>query len=68
MKANELRKKSPEELNSELIDSLKEQFVLRMQRASGQLNRPAEMKKVRRKIARIKTIINEIKANAVVGD
>lgn len=68
MKANDLRKKSQEELSSELVDSLKEQFVLRMQRASGQLNRPAEMKKVRRKIARIKTIINEIKANTAAGD
>ena len=68
MKANDLRKKSQEELSSELVDSLKEQFVLRMQRASGQLSRPAEMKKVRRKIARIKTIINEIKANTTAGD
>lgn len=61
MKANELREKSADELNAELIDSMKEQFVLRMQRATGQLNRPSEMKKVRRKIARIKTVLNEMK-------
>ena len=60
MKANEIRQKSSEELSTELLESLKEQFVLRMQRASGQLSRPSEMKKVRRKIARIKTIINEM--------
>ncbi|PID33688.1 MAG: 50S ribosomal protein L29 [Thiotrichales bacterium] len=62
MKANEIRKKSTEELSTELLESLKEQFVLRMQRASGQLNRPSEMKKVRRKIARIKTIMNEMQS------
>lgn len=64
MKASELRQKSVEDLSSELLESLKEQFVLRMQRASGQLNRPSDMKKVRRKIARIKTIINEMKSTS----
>ena len=62
MKASELRQKNVEDLSSELIDSLKEQFVLRMQRSTGQLNRPSEMKKVRRKVARIKTIINEMQS------
>ncbi len=64
MKVNEIRQKNEEELSSELLESLKEQFVLRMQRASGQLNRPSEMKKVRRKIARIKTIINEMQSTS----
>ena len=59
MKASELRQKSTDELSNELLESLKEQFVFRMQRATGQLTRPSEMKNVRRKIARIKTIINE---------
>jgi len=59
MKASELRNKSAEELSKELLESLKEQFILRMQRSTGQLNRHSEMKKVRRKIARIKTIMNE---------
>jgi len=62
MKASELRQKSVEELTTELLESLKEQFVLRMQRTSGQLNRPSDMKKVRRKIARIKTIVNEMQS------
>ena len=62
MKASELRQKSAEELSTELLDSLKEQFVFRMQRATGQLTRPSEMKKVRRKIARIKTVINEMQS------
>ncbi len=60
MKASELRNKTAEELSKELLDSLKEQFILRMQRSTGQLNRHSEMKKVRRKIARIKTIMNEM--------
>jgi len=62
MKASELRQKTTEELSTELLDSLKEQFVFRMQRATGQLTRPSEMKKVRRKIARIKTVINEMQS------
>ena len=62
MKASELRQKTTDELSTELLESLKEQFVFRMQRATGQLTRPSEMKKVRRKIARIKTIINEMQS------
>ena len=62
MKASELRQKSAEELSAELLESLKEQFVFRMQRATGQLTKPSEMRKVRRKIARIKTIINEMQS------
>jgi len=62
MKASELRDKSVEELNEELLVTLKEQFALRMQRATGQLNRPSDMKLARRKIARIKTILAEMKA------
>lgn len=62
MKASELRGKNVEELNEELLSTLKEQFALRMQRATGQLNRPSDMKVARRKIARIKTILAEMKA------
>ena len=61
MKASELREKSVEELTAELIESRKEQFSLRMQQSTGQLSRPSEVKRVRRQIARIKTIINEKK-------
>ena len=59
MKASELRGKSEEDLNKELIELRREQFNLRMQKGSGQLTRPSEMKRVRRDIARIKTIIGE---------
>ena len=59
MKTSELRSKSTEELSAELIENLKEQFALRMQQAAGQLERPSEMKRVRRTIARIKTLITE---------
>jgi large subunit ribosomal protein L29 len=63
MKANELRQKSVDELSAELIENRKEQFGLRMQQSTGQLTRPSEMKRVRRQIARIKTLITE-KQNA----
>ena len=59
MKANELRDKSVEELNKELLSLTREKFNLRMQRGSGQLARPHQMKVVRRNIARVKTILNE---------
>jgi large subunit ribosomal protein L29 len=62
MKASELRSKSAEELNEELLSTLKEQFALRMQRATGQLARPSDMKNARRKIARIKTILAEMQS------
>lgn len=59
MKANELRDKSVEELNKELLNLTREKFNLRMQKGSGQLARPHQMKVVRRNIARVKTILNE---------
>ena len=59
MKANELRKKSADELQLELDGLLREQFNLRMQRGTGQLSRPDQVNKVRRDIARVKTILNE---------
>lgn len=65
MKTNELRKKTKEDLDAELIQNLKEQFVLRMQRSSGQLSRPSDMKKVRRNIARIKTVMNETQLSSM---
>ncbi|WP_394132523.1 50S ribosomal protein L29 [Shewanella maritima] len=57
MKASELREKSVEELNAELLGLLREQFNLRMQHATGQLNQTHQLKLVRRNIARVKTII-----------
>ena len=62
MNASELRKKNQAELKDELFDLLREQFNLRMQRASGQLNKGHLLRNVRRNIARVKTVINEKKA------
>ncbi|UOP00625.1 50S ribosomal protein L29 [Kingella potus] len=59
MKTDELRNKSVEQLHSDLLDLLKVQFSLRMQNATGQLGRSSELKKIRRNIARIKTIVSE---------
>lgn len=59
MKTSELREKSTEELNAELENLLREQFNLRMQKGTGQLSKPDQVKKVRRDIARVKTVINE---------
>lgn len=62
MKVSDLRNKNSEELGKELLDLRREQFNLRMQQATGQLSRPDQVKKVRRNIARIKTVLNEQKA------
>jgi len=59
MKAQELREKSVEDLNGELIKQLEEQFRLRMQAATGQLNQSHLLKETRRNIARIKTVLNQ---------
>jgi large subunit ribosomal protein L29 len=59
MKFNDLRKKSEAELAEELLALRKEQFNLRMQRATGQLSRPDQFAKVRKNIARIKTLLGE---------
>jgi large subunit ribosomal protein L29 len=60
MKAEELRKKSNDELKEELQELLKEQFKLRMQKSSGQMSNPARFKVVRREIARVKTVMTEM--------
>jgi large subunit ribosomal protein L29 len=59
MKASELRTKSGDELNKELLDLLKAQFGLRMQRATQQLSNTSQISKVRRDIARVRTLIRE---------
>lgn len=59
MNASELREKTREELQNELIPLLKEQFNLRLQRGAGQPPKSHLFKKVRRDIARIKTILRE---------
>ncbi|MGB3726387.1 MAG: 50S ribosomal protein L29 [Glaciecola sp.] len=59
MNATELREKSVDELNAELTNLLREQFNLRMQNATGQLEQTAQLKTVRRTIARVKTILTQ---------
>ena len=57
MKASELRNKSGDELQQELQSLLKAQFSLRMQRATQQLSNTSQLKKVRRDIARVRTLM-----------
>lgn len=64
MKASELRGKTQDELLEELVSLRKEQFNLRMQQATGQMARPDQYRKVRKNIARVKTVIREQKASA----
>ncbi len=59
MKASELRTKSLDELKKELLDLLKAQFGLRMQLATQQLSNSSQISKVRRDIARVRTLIRE---------
>ena len=59
MKASDVRSKTADELKDQLVDLKKEQFNLRFQRATQQLEKPDQVKKVRRDIARIKTILTE---------
>ena len=63
-KAKDLRGKTDAELTTELLNLRKEQFNLRMQRATGQLARPDQFAKVRRTIAQVKTILAERAAKA----
>ncbi len=55
----DLRAKTPDELKDSLLSLKKEQFNLRFQRATQQLEAPARVRQVRREIARIKTILGE---------
>lgn len=59
MKASDLREKTPQELHEELLKVRKDQFGLRMQKASGQLGQSHLLNETRRDIARIKTIMAE---------
>jgi large subunit ribosomal protein L29 len=59
MNATELRAKTDDDLAKELLELSREAFNLRMQKGTGQLGRPSQIKAVRRDIARIKTIQNE---------
>jgi len=59
MKAEELRSENVESLNKSLSDLLRQQFNLRMQKATGQLGTIHQLKLVKRDIARVKTVINQ---------
>lgn len=64
MDAAELKEKSPEQLREQLLALKKEQFNLRFQAATGQLENPARIRVVRRDVARVKTVLNEKAAQA----
>jgi large subunit ribosomal protein L29 len=59
MNASELKQKSVEELNTELLALLKQQFNLRLRKTTGQLNQSHLLRQVRRDIARIKTVMTQ---------
>jgi large subunit ribosomal protein L29 len=64
MNVVDLRKKSVDELNEELVALRREQFNLRMQKVTGELMQNHEHSRVRKDIARIKTVLNELKRAA----
>ena len=64
MKSEDLRGKSADELGDTLINLRKEQFNLRFQKASGQLDNTARKRLVRRSIARVKTVLRQMQQSA----
>jgi large subunit ribosomal protein L29 len=64
MTASEMRAKSADELRAELQSLLRAQFNLRMQKATQQLNNTSQIRKVRRDIARVRTILHQKAKNA----
>ena len=59
MKATELREKTAEQLHEQLLGLLRDQFNLRMQKATGQLGQSHLLSQVKRDIARVKTVLNQ---------
>lgn len=57
---NELREKSADELQAHLVELHKEQFSLRMQKATGQLDKTHDARRVRREIARVNTLLGQL--------
>ena len=68
MNASELRNKSVDELNKELLEQLEAQFKLRLQKNTGQLNQTHLLQQARRDIARIKTVLTEKQAAEKAGN
>jgi large subunit ribosomal protein L29 len=66
MDAQELRNKTPDQLKEELESLKKEAFNLRFQQATGQMENTARMRSVKRDAARVKTVLNEKAATAVL--
>ena len=64
MNLKEMRTKSPEDLNKELLELRKAQFGLRMQLATQSLTKHSEIQRLRRQIARVHTFLTEKKASA----
>ena len=64
MQVSDLRNKSADELNEELVQLRREQFNLRMQQVTGELTHNHEHRRVRRDIARVKTVLNELSRSA----
>ncbi|MFV0302130.1 MAG: 50S ribosomal protein L29 [Paracoccus sp. (in: a-proteobacteria)] len=64
MKAQELKDKTPDQLQEQLVELKKEAFNLRFQQATGQLESTARMRAVRRDVARVKTVLNQKAADA----
>jgi large subunit ribosomal protein L29 len=65
MKASALRDKSATELQQELLSLRREQFALRLQRATGQMPKPDQFGKVRKNIARVLTVQRQVRAGGV---
>ena len=62
MKASEIRKMTPEQLNEKLTSLKKDLFYLRMQHATNQLDNPLKIRETKRDIARVKTVLAELSA------
>ncbi len=67
MKAKDMRAKTAKELGEELLKLRREQFNLRMARATGQAAKPDQFMKVRRNIARVKTVLGQLKSSGGKG-
>jgi large subunit ribosomal protein L29 len=67
MELKQLRTKSADELKNHLVDLHKEQFSLRMQKATGQLAKTHDARRVRREIARVNTLLGQSQAAPLPG-
>ena len=60
MKTSEIRKMNKEEINSKIVELKKELFDLRMKQATGNLDKPHRINALRKDVARLKTVLNEL--------